>query len=92
MKTQTLDEILEQLCGRLSKRILATEGIEFGEREFDVMLLLGGGLGNEEIAAELKIGVGSVANVVLALRNRTGMNRTRLALYGAILGITAKSA
>ncbi|MGG6309864.1 response regulator [Paenibacillus macerans] len=54
----------------------------FTERELDVMTRIAKGLSNKEIAREIFISEGTVANYITSLLNKTGLeHRTQIAIY-----------
>lgn len=59
-----------------------TEAVPLTDRERSVLTLVGQGLGNQEIADRLHLGVSTVKSHVAALMDKTGCdNRPRLAVY-----------
>ncbi|HMR65478.1 MAG TPA: response regulator transcription factor [Anaerolineae bacterium] len=59
------------------------------ERELDVLKGIARGLSNQEIAAELAIGVTTVRSHVSSLLSKLGLtNRTQAALYAVERGLT----
>lgn len=54
----------------------------FSERELEIMKLIAKGFSNKDIANELYISVGTVANYITSIFNKTGLeHRTQIAVY-----------
>jgi DNA-binding NarL/FixJ family response regulator len=69
--------------------ILASQTEALTSRELDVLRLLGSGATNQEIAAQLSLGEGTVRNYVSSILAKTGLHdRTQLALLAVHQGFT----
>lgn len=91
MKQDALDDIVDQVVERLVARVMMDDNpITLEPAEFEVVLALGLGKSNQDIADEIHKSAGVVANKVLRLTTKTGMNRTRLSLYGCLLGLSMR--
>lgn len=57
-------------------------GTQLRPRDIDILLCLGRGLCDKEIATELGIGCNTVKTYVLRIRKKTNLCRIKLAIYG----------
>lgn len=91
MKIDALDEIVDQVVERLIIRVLRDDNpMGLDPRDFDIILALGQGLGNQEIGDLINKSPGVVANSIMRLTKKTGMGRDRLVLYGGLLGLATR--
>lgn len=79
--------ILDKLKGSLGENRTPAESLPinkslFTERELEVMSRIAKGLSNKEIAKELFISEGTVANYITSILNKTSLeHRTQIAIY-----------
>lgn len=77
--------VMEKIKSNLKEEKGSTPKIDkrlFTERELDIMALIAKGLSNKEIASQLLISEGTVANYITSIFNKTGLqHRTQIAVY-----------
>lgn len=76
-------QIREKLFGNIKAETKQSlEDYDLTEREGDILVLIGSGLSNREIADELCLGVGTVRNYITILLDKLELrDRTQLALF-----------
>lgn len=78
------DEMLEKLRSSLASHENTTplDVSHFTEREQEIMAYIAKGFSNKEIAGHMYISVGTIANYITTILQKTGLNhRTQIAVY-----------
>lgn len=81
MQDVVLDKIKSNLIENKEPEPKIDESL-FTERELGIMALIARGLSNKEIAKELYISEGTIANYISSILAKTGLDhRTQIAIY-----------
>ncbi|KPD00045.1 Transcriptional regulatory protein LiaR [Geobacillus sp. BCO2] len=77
--------VMDKIKSNLKEEAEAAPKIDkslFTERELDIMALIAKGLSNKEIAKQLFLSEGTVANYITSILDKTGLqHRTQIAVY-----------
>ncbi|KAF0993673.1 response regulator transcription factor [Geobacillus sp. TFV-3] len=81
MQDIVMDKIKSNLKGETEPALKIDKSL-FTERELDIMALIAKGLSNKEIAKQLFLSEGTVANYITSILDKTGLqHRTQIAVY-----------
>lgn len=82
------DQVAAKVMPRLLQRPQQKGDFDLSPRELAITKLVGGGMTNKEISAELYLSVGTIKNHLTQILQKTGFrDRTQLAIYAVRQGI-----